>query len=138
MTSQFADITSSPNFFDIAVFLFSSLDTGLRFMSISWLVLEFWLFSFIRNWPEIRKSEIPPSEDWGKLGIRNLAQIYLIKSYWMLQKAKVRAFTRLPPRAPTPPATHISVKLNERRQKPFKAVDFAVSETAIFKNYCRC
>ena len=29
------------------------------FMSISLLVLEIWQFSFIRDWPEIRKSEIP-------------------------------------------------------------------------------
>ena len=40
---------------------------------------------FIRDWPEIRKSEIPASEfclicgDWGELGIQNLAQTSLIK-----------------------------------------------------------
>ena len=40
---------------------------------------------FIRNWPEIRRSEIPASEfyliygDWGELGIQNLAHTPLIK-----------------------------------------------------------
>ena len=43
----------------------------------SWLVLEFWQFLFIRDWPEIRKSEIPQSEfcpisgNWGNLEIPN-------------------------------------------------------------------
>ena len=59
------------NFFDVVLFLLSSLVTDPSFMSISSLVLELWQFSFIRNWPEIRKSEIPTSEfcpvsaDWG-------------------------------------------------------------------------
>ena len=68
-------------------------------MLISSLVLELWQFPFIREWPEIQKSEIPPSEfrplsgDWGELGIPNLAQTLLIKCYWMLQNARVMAFT---------------------------------------------
>ena len=39
------------------------------------------IFFFIRDWPEIWKSEIPPSEfrpisgDWGKLGLPNVARI---------------------------------------------------------------
>ena len=55
----------------VVLFLLSSLVTG--FMSISSLVLELWQSSFIRDWPEIRKSEIPPCEfcpisgDWGEL-----------------------------------------------------------------------
>ena len=86
MTSQFADMTSC-------------LGTGLSFMSISSLVLELWKFSFIMDWPEIRKSEIPLSKfrpisgDWGELGIPNLARICLMKYYWMLQNAKVTSFT---------------------------------------------
>ena len=54
---------------------------------------------FIRDWPEIWKSEIPQSEfcpisrDWGKLGIANLARMFLLKCYWMLQNARVTAFT---------------------------------------------
>ena len=69
------------------------------YWSISPLGLELWEFSFIRDWPEIRKSEIPPSKfwpisgDWGKLGIPNLARISLIKCYWMVQNARVTAFT---------------------------------------------
>ena len=99
MTSEFSDMTSSSNFFDLVLFLLSSLVTGPRFMSISSLVLELWQFSFIRDWPEIRKSEIPPSEfcpisgDWGKLWIPNLARMSLIECYWMLQNSRVTAFT---------------------------------------------
>ena len=70
-----------------------------KFMSISSSVLELWRFSFISDWPEIRRSEIPPSAfwlisgDWAELGIPNLARMSLIKCYWMLQKARVTAFT---------------------------------------------
>ena len=86
-------------FYDVVLFLLLRLVTGPSFMSISSLVLELWQFSFIRDWPEIRKSEIPPSEfcpisgDWGELGIPNLARMSLIKCYWMLQNARVTAFT---------------------------------------------
>ena len=86
-------------FFDIFWFLLSSLVTGPSFMSVSSLVLESWQFLFIRDWPEIRKSEIPPSEfcsisgDWEKQGILNLARTSLIKCYWMLQNERVITFT---------------------------------------------
>ena len=52
-----------------------------------------------RNWPEIRKSEIPTSEfcplsgDWDKSWIANLAWMCLIECYWMLQNSRVTAFT---------------------------------------------
>ena len=68
-------------------------------MSMWLLVLEWWKFSFIRDWLEFRKSWIPPSEFWpifrdsGQLGIPNMAWMSLIKCYWMLQNAKVTAFT---------------------------------------------
>ena len=87
------------NFFDVVLFLLSSLVTGPSFMSISSLVLELWQFSFIRDWLEIRKSEIPPSEfcpksgHWGESGIQNLAGMPPMKCYWMLQNARVTAFT---------------------------------------------
>ena len=55
-------MTSTSNFFDVVLFLLSSLVTGPNFMSMSSLVLELWQFSFIRDWPENRKSEIPTSE----------------------------------------------------------------------------
>ena len=99
MTSQFSDMTSSSNFFDVVLFLLSSLVTGPSFMSISSLVLELWQFSFMRDWPEIRKSEIPPSEfcpisgDWGELWIPNLARMSLTECYWMLQTSRVTAFS---------------------------------------------
>ena len=68
-------------FFNVTLFLLSSLVTGLSFMAISSLVLELWEFSFIRDWPETRKLEIPSSEfcpisgDWDELGIPNLVRI---------------------------------------------------------------
>ena len=99
MTSQFSDMTSTANFFDVVLFLLSNLVAGPSFMSMSSLVVELWQFSFIRDWPEIRKSEIPPSEfcpisgDWGKLWIPHLAWMSLIECYWMLQNSRVTAFT---------------------------------------------
>ena len=85
----------------LRLFCFSCqvLFTGPSFMSISSLVLELWQFSFIRDWAEIWKSEIPPlefcpiSEDWDQLEIPNLTRTSLIKCYWMLQNARVTAFT---------------------------------------------
>ena len=35
MTSQFADMTSSPNFFDVVLFLLSSLVTGPSFSRVT-------------------------------------------------------------------------------------------------------
>ena len=99
MTSQFSDMTSTSNIFNVVLFLLSSLVTGQSIISISSLVLELWQFSFTRDWPEIRKSEIHPSEfcpiseDWGKLWIPNLARMSLIECYWMLQNAMVTALT---------------------------------------------
>ena len=101
MTSQFSDITSKSEFFDVVLFLLSSLVTGRSFMSIPSLVLELWQFSFIRDWPEVRTSEIPPSEffqisgDWGKLWEPNLARISVIECYWILQSSRVAIFTVL-------------------------------------------
>ena len=75
-------------FFEIAVFLLPRLVAGPSLMSISLLVLELWQFFFIRDWPEIWKSEILPSElcpifdDWGELGIPNLAWMSLMKCFW--------------------------------------------------------
>ena len=64
-------MTEPFNFFDVFVFLFSSLFTGPYFMSISFLVLELYQFAVIRDRSEIRKSEIllskfyPIFGDWG-------------------------------------------------------------------------
>ena len=99
MTSQFFDMTSTSKIFEVFLFLLSSLVTGTSFISVSSVVLELWQFSFIRNWPEIRKSETPPSEfcpisgDWDKLWVPNLARMSLMECYWMLQNSRVAAFT---------------------------------------------
>ena len=62
MLSQFADMTLLSNFFDVVFFLFSSLVTGPSFMSISSLAREFLQFFFKRDWSEIQKLDILPSE----------------------------------------------------------------------------
>ena len=92
-------MTSTSVFFDVALFLVSRLVTDPNFMSISSLVLELWQFSYIRDWPEIQKSEIPTSEffpvsgDWGELWIPNSARMSLIECHCMLQNYRVTAFT---------------------------------------------
>ena len=85
----------------------------LNFMSISWLFLELWQFTFKRDWPEIRKSEIPPSEfrplsgDWVESEMANLAWMSLTKFYWMLLvlsyllRQKQKGGELLPPLPPT-------------------------------------
>ena len=84
MTSKFYDMTSMSDFFDVVLFLLSSLVTGQSFMLIASLVLELWQFSFTRDSSEIRKSEIPTSQfclrsaDWGELWLPNLARMSLI------------------------------------------------------------
>ena len=120
MTSQFSDMTSTSDFFDVVLFLLSSLVTGPSFMSISLLVLKPWQFSFIRDWPEIWKSEILPSElcqisgDWGELWIPNLAGMSLTEYYSKLQNSRVTVFTafellrenQLRGQVKLPPSTH--------------------------------
>ena len=96
-------------FFELVLFLLSSLVTVPSFTSISSLVLELWQFSFIRVWQKIWKLEIHPSEccpisgEWGELEMPNLAQMFLMKCYWMLQNVMVTVFTlsELPPPPPT-------------------------------------
>ena len=113
-------------FFDVAVLLLSILVVGPSSMSISWLFLELWQLLFIKDWPETRKSEIPMSAfgpisgDWGELGIPRLTRMSLIKSYWMLQNARVAAFTpsELLLRKPTgavklPPSSSTLIRLND-------------------------
>ena len=91
-------MTSTLIFFDVVLFLLSSLVTSSSFMSISPLVLELWQFSFIMDWSEIQKLETPLSElyptsgDWDKLWIPNLAWMSPIECYWILQNFRVTAF----------------------------------------------
>ena len=97
MTPQFPDITSSSNLFDVAVFLLSILVTGPSSMSVSLLVLELghFLYKGLTRTREIRNTPhfCPLTEDWEKLGILNLAQMFVIKCYRMLQIARVTALT---------------------------------------------
>ena len=48
------------NFFNVVLFLLLILVTGPSFMSVLSLVLELWKFTFIKAWPEIRKSKKSP------------------------------------------------------------------------------
>ena len=73
MISQFADMTSSPNFFDIVIFLLSSLVTGPSFMLISLLVLQLCQFSF--NKGLTRNSEIRNTPFWVFPSIQRLGQV---------------------------------------------------------------
>ena len=80
-------MASSSSFFNVGVLALSCLVTGPSFVSISLLVLELQQYSLIRNWAEIWKSKIPPSEfwpiseDWGDLGLPNSAGRSLMKCY---------------------------------------------------------
>ena len=97
MTSQLCDMMSSLNFFEVALFLLSSLVAGPSFTSISLLVLELWQFPFIRDCPEIKKSEIPSFEFYPISKIEESLNtkfgMSIIKCYWMLQNTRVTAFT---------------------------------------------
>ena len=85
-------------FLTLSCLVFLSLVTGPSFISISLPVLELSQFSFIKDWPEIWKLEIPSfeycliSRYWGKVGIAHLVWIFLITCYWMMQNVKITVF----------------------------------------------
>ena len=85
MATQLANMTLLSDFFDVVLFLLSSLVAGPSFMSILLLVLQLRKFSFIRDWTEIQKLELPPSNfcpisgDRGDSGIPILPQMFLKK-----------------------------------------------------------
>ena len=57
-------------------------------------VMPIFLFNGLTGNLEIPLSEFCPiSKDWRKLGILNLARIFLMKFYWTLEKYRVTAFT---------------------------------------------
>ena len=61
--------------------------TGSRVMTI-------FIYNGLIGNLEIPLSEFfPISKDWRKLGILNLARIFLMKCYWTLEKHRVTAFT---------------------------------------------
>ena len=68
MTSQLVNMMSLITFFDVAVFLLSSLVTGPSLMLILSLVLELSKLSFTGERREIWKSEISPPEFCPKYG----------------------------------------------------------------------
>ena len=120
MTSQFFDMTSSSIFFDVVLFLLSSLVAFPSFMSISSLVLELWQFSFIRDWAEIRKSEIPLSEvcpiseDWGRLWIPNWARMFTMTAFTvfeLLRENQMGGWGRGGKIIPSSPPTRIRIKM---------------------------
>ena len=65
-TLEFAGMTPSSNFFWLCCVSLVKFGCWSRVhVNIMWLmilVLQLWQFSFIRDWPEIRKFEMPPSE----------------------------------------------------------------------------
>ena len=95
MTSQFSDMTLLPIFFDVVLFLLSSLVTGRSFMSLS-LVLELLQFLFIRDWPEIGNTPIWVLPNIWRLGqVKNIKFGTNISNKMLLNAAKcqVTAFT---------------------------------------------
>ena len=96
MTPEFSGMTSLSNFLTLFSFF---CPVSLLIQVSCQYVMELWQFSFIRDWPEIRKSEISLSEfchisgDWGELWIPNLTRISLTEFYWMLQNYRITAFT---------------------------------------------
>ena len=69
-----------------------------KFHAKSLLVLELWQFLFIRDWLEIQKLEMLPSEfspitgDWGNLGIPNLTQMKNVSNKKLLKAAKCQSY----------------------------------------------
>ena len=105
------------NFFYVAVLLLSRLVIRPCFISTSWLALELWQFLFVKDWPEIQKSEkplsafCPISGDCCELEISSLARMSLKKVteyckmrylFWVI-KGKItrvgvgRGWVKLPP-----------------------------------------
>ena len=99
ITSQIAYITSSSSFFCRFCVSLVTFSYWTRFhvnIITSFGVMTIYVFKRLTR---IRKSKTPPSKfcpisgDLGKLEIPNLTRLILIKSYWMLQNARVTAFT---------------------------------------------
>ena len=91
-------------FFSAVLFFLSNLVTGPSFMSMSSLVLELWKFwqlYFIKDWPEIWKSEIPSHEfcpvsgDEADLWYQIWYECLLMKCCWMLKNTRVIAFSAI-------------------------------------------
>ena len=104
-SEKFQYVTICPHdvivkFFDVTLFFSSSLVIGPSFMSISSLVLELWQFSFVRDWPEIRRLEIPSPEffpisgDWGgRRGVRDTRFGKNVSNKMLLNAAKCQGYS---------------------------------------------
>ena len=94
ITSQFSDMTSSPNFFDVVLFLLSSLVTCLSFMSISSLVQGSWQFLFIRDWPEIGNTPVWVLPNIWRLGqVKNTKFITKVSNKILLNAVKCQGYS---------------------------------------------
>ena len=94
MTSQFFDLTSTLNSFDVALFLVNfsyASKFHVNIITASGIMTIFFYKGLTRN-PEIGNTPIW-FRDWSKLWIPNLARMSLIECYWMLQNSSVTAFT---------------------------------------------
>ena len=61
MASQFYDMTTASNFFDVILFLLSSLVTGASFMSISYSrIAAFTVFELLRE------NQLDEGKGWGR------------------------------------------------------------------------
>ena len=95
MMSQFADMTSLSIFWRCRIFIVNFSNWSKSHVSI----ITISGVMTISDWPEVRKSKIlaytfcSVSGYLGKLGIPSLAQMSIIKCYWMLDNARITAFT---------------------------------------------
>ena len=115
MTSQFVNMTSSQIFLTLLCFSCQGLVTGPSFMSISPLVLELLQFSFIRNWAEIQKSEIPPfnflPNIWRLQWVKDITFGMNVSNEMLLNAAKCQgySFNRLWVTKGKPPAGWVNL-----------------------------
>ena len=76
--------------FDVIVFFFLRLESGLSFMILSVLVLELWQYLLKQIWPKIWELQTPRPKscttfwNWKELGISKLPWVFPMSSYYML------------------------------------------------------
>ena len=99
MTSQFVAKTSSLHFFWHCFVSLVKFSYWCKFhvnIITGFVVMATFFYKALTRNPEIRNTPVwvfPNIWRLGKLGIPNLAQMSVRKWYWMLQNAKVAAFT---------------------------------------------
>ena len=93
ITSQFAEMTSLQKIFWRRLVSLVKFNYCFKFHVNIVTGSELWQFSFIKDWPEIQKSEIRPSElcqisrDWGELEIKvtECCQCYSFYSFLVIK-----------------------------------------------------